>query len=437
MGVGLLILIIYNFLIIIFSIFLLPLYIFKVITNKKYKNTFKQRMGLIDNTKLINNQNKEKTIWFHAASIGEIMIAEKLIDIINEKNKEYNIILSTSTHSGKQLAEKKFNENIYITMLPYDLPWIIKGVLKKLSPDLVVIIEPDLWPDFIHYANKISESVIMINAWIGKKSIGEYLYLPGLLSDMLNKLDYISVRSNKEYENIKPYLNDLNKLEVINDLKFDLNKKEKDIKKESIHYKIINKYKKDNFIYIVAGSTHKGEEKILLNVYKKTKDTYPNVRLILAPRNINRVEDIIKIAKNKNLSYIKRSNYEKKSDLNVDLFLIDTMGELKDFYEVSYISFIGGTLIKKGGHNPLEAAIQKNLILFGPNYFNIKDSANLLIDNDIAYIVNSEKELLEKIKYLINNWDKTQKKANRAKKIIQEQKGSIGKTKKRILDFLV
>ena len=111
---GLLILITYNFLMIIFSTFLLPLYVFKVITNKKYKNTFKQRMGLIDNTKLINNQNKEKTIWFHAASIGEIMIAEKLIDIINEKNKEYNIILSTSTHSGKQLAEKKFNENIYM-----------------------------------------------------------------------------------------------------------------------------------------------------------------------------------------------------------------------------------------------------------------------------------------------------------------------------------
>lgn len=431
------ILTIYNFLIMIFSLFLLPIYILKVIKNKRNKETFKQRLGFIEKDRLINKLNNKKRIWFHAASIGEIMIVEKLINIIRENNQKYDIILSTSTHSGKQLAEKKFNDNIYITMLPFDLPWIIKNFLKRISPDLVVIIEPDLWPNFVHYANKFSESVVMINAWFGKKSIGEYLFIPGLLSNMLNKLDFISVKSEKEYENIKQYVNNLNKVDLINDLKFDLEQKEKNIKRNQIHYEIINKFKEDSFFYLVAGSTHEGEEKILLNIYKKLKNNYPNLRLILAPRNLNRIEEIIKLAKKNKFSYFKRSDYRKDSNLNKDLFIIDTMGELKDFYSLSYISFIGGTLINKGGHNPLEAALQKNLVLFGPNYFNIKDSASFLLDNDVAYVVKSEKELLEKMRFLINNWDVTKETAKKAEKIVKGQKGSIEKTKNIILDFLV
>ena len=431
------ILTIYNFLIMIFSLFLLPIYILKVIKNKRNKETFKQRLGFIEKDRLINKLNNKKRIWFHAASIGEIMIVEKLINIIRENNQKYDIILSTSTHSGKQLAEKKFNDNIYITMLPFDLPWIIKNFLKRISPDLVVIIEPDLWPNFVHYANKFSESVVMINAWFGKKSIGEYLFIPGLLSNMLNKLDFISVKSEKEYENIKQYVNNLNKVDLINDLKFDLEQKEKNIKRNQIHYEIINKFKEDSFFYLVAGSTHEGEEKILLNIYKKLKNNYPNLRLILAPRNLNRIEEIIKLAKKNKFSYFKRSDYRKDSNLNKDLFIIDTMGELKDFYSLSYISFIGGTLINKGGHNPLEAALQKNLVLFGPNYFNIKDSASFLLDNDVAYVVKSEKELLEKMRFLINNLDVTKETAKKAEKIVKGQKGSIEKTKNIILDFLV
>ncbi|MGM0410234.1 MAG: 3-deoxy-D-manno-octulosonic acid transferase [Bacillota bacterium] len=430
------ILIIYNFLIIIFSVFLLPIYIFKVIINKKYRDTFKQRMGFIEKNKLVNKTNNKKIIWFHAASVGEIMIAEKLINTINEKHKKYDIILSTSTHSGKLLAEKKFKNNIYITMLPFDLPWIIKRFLKKISPNLVIIIEPDLWPNFIHYANKYSESIMMINAWFGKKSIGEYLFIPGLLPNMLNKLDFISVKSEKEYENIKKYINNLNKVVQINDLKFDIGQKEKNKRKKTIHYEIINKLKENSFLYLVAGSTHEGEEKILINIYKKLKNNYPDLRLILAPRNLNRVEEIIKLAKKNNFSYFKRSDYSKNKNLNKDLFILDTMGELKDFYSVSFISFIGGTLIKKGGHNPLEAVLQKNVILFGPNYFNIKDSANFLIDNEVAFVVNSEKKLLKKIKFLIDNLDMTKDNAKKAAELIKQQKGSIKKTKKIILNFI-
>lgn len=428
------ILLIYNFLIIIISIFLLPFYILKLIKSKKYRKTFKQRLGLIDKTKFTKNK---KVLLFHAASIGEIMIAEKIINIIDKNNENYEIILSTSTHSGKDLAEKKFGANKYITMLPYDFPWTTKKFLKKISPNLVVIIEPDLWPNFVHYANRFSDSTILLNAWIGKKSIGEYLYIPGLLSNMLNKFDFISVKSEKEYENIKPYLNNLNKVEKINDLKFDLNQKEKNENRNQEHYKIINKLKDNKFFYLVAGSTHQGEEEIILNVYKKIKNKNPDFRIILAPRNLNRVEEIIELAKKYNLSYFRKSNFKEKADLNVDLFILDTMGELKDFYSVSYISFIGGTLIEKGGHNPLEAALKKNIVLFGPNYFNIKDSANFLIENKVAYLVKSERQLLNKLEFLINDWDKTKKTTERAKKIIKDQKGSIEKTIKRMLDFLV
>ena len=258
-------LIIYNILLILFSVFFLPIYIFKVIINKKYRKTFKQRLGLITNRKLINKSNKRKKICFHAASIGEIMIAEKIINILKENNQKIDVILSTSTHSGKKLAKRKFKNDVYITMLPFDFPWIISNFLEKISPDLVVIIEPDLWPNFIHYANKFSKSTILINAWIGKKSIGEYLYIPGLLSNMLNKLDFISVKSEKEYENIRPYINNLNKVERISDLKFDLAQKEKNRKIDQEHQKIINKLKNDSFFYLVDGSTHKSEEKILLS----------------------------------------------------------------------------------------------------------------------------------------------------------------------------
>ena len=112
------------------------------------------------------------------------------------------------------------------------------------------------------------------------------------------------------------------------------------------------------------------------------------------------------------------------------------MGELRDFYSVGFISFIGGTFIKKGGHNPLEAALQRNLVLFGPNYFNIKDSANFLIDNDVAFVVDSEKEFLEKTIFLISNWEMTKEKAKNAAKLVGEKKGSIKKIEKVISHFI-
>ncbi len=421
---------IYNVIIHFCFVLLIPFYLIKILFQSKYRHTAKERTGLFSQDLSAYNSD---FIWFHAASVGEVHIAKCLINELDKSGVAYKYIISTSTHSGRKIAREQIN-HASIFLLPFDLPWIISPLLKKIKPVLSIVVEPDLWPNFIKYARKYSKGVVMVNTWIGQKSIGQYRFIPGLLSEILKNIDVITLTSEEDLKNIKRF-SSLDRCKVTGNIKFDQAKL--DLKYEEVQL-LIKQFNisKDNYV-IIAGSTHSNEEEILINTYIKLRKEINELIMIIAPRDIERTDEIRDICKKYNLEVITRTNlidFDTKSSANI--IILDTLGELNKIYSIADIAFVGGTLIDKGGHNLLEPLAFGVPVLFGPYHYNFNSIAKLLIETKTGFEIKTEKELVKIIQNFYFNPEYFKTIKENANNIFNENSGATKKNIEIIKDFL-
>ena len=305
---------------------------------------------------------------------------------------------------------------------------MIKKFIKKLNPLVLIIEETEIWPNLIYQNFKLKIPVIYTNCIISEKSYKFYNLLPFIFRKILKKINIFFIQ-NKDTEK---YLIDFGinkgKIKYIGNIKFDikinLNKNAQKIKKRLYI---------DNRFIITGGSTRKGEEKILINVYNNLKMDYNKLFFILAPRHLDRINEIINLAKKFKLKYSLYSNPEP----GCNMLIVDKMGVLLDMYLISNISFIGGTLVPVGGHNPLEAVSFKKPILCGKYINNNKEAFLKIINNNGGFIVDGEKELQNKLKLLLNSKKKLLAMGNNAYKILKDNQGASQKIVKYLIDNYV
>ena len=411
---------IYGILSTIVFILILPFWLIAGCFKPKLITGFKEKCGFYDKVK--NKKQKTKSalnVLFYGISVGEVIAIENLIKKAREIFPDIKIILLTGTKTGQEIAHKKLGETCdFISYFPFDFPFCIENMVKKIKPDAVFIAETELWPNFANIMNKKNIPLYIINGRISDKTYKTYKKLSWIFAPILNKYTAIYPQSNQDKEKLVSIGANPKTTIVMGNLKFD-------IKKPDVSE--LNFERKQEHKLILAGSTHVGEDEMILEIFNDLKIVIPNLKLIIAPRHPERGINVYNLIKKTGFACSKRS--EKASFEQNEIILLDTMGELGKFYSVCDVAFIGGSFNKKGkgvgGHNPLEATIFNKPTVSGPSIHNFKDIYAILTSTDAGKIVKTKDELEQYLKKLLIDKDFYQKASQDCENVFEINKGAL------------
>jgi 3-deoxy-D-manno-octulosonic-acid transferase len=401
---------IYDLIFFIVGFFYLPYYLFK----KKSLKDFLVRFILPRDFYL------DRPLWIHAVSLGEVMAVRPLVRGLRELFPGRRIILTTITSTGKKIAESILpKEDTYY--LPLDLSFLMRSFISKINPSLLILLETELWPNLILSVKQKNIPIILVNGRISVLSFKGYMMVRWLLKPLLKRIDLFLVQTKLDEERFLKLGTDKTKIKITGNMKFDI-KDFADLKIDYTDYrKILGLGSKEKLL--VAGSTHPGEEKILIEVYTKLKNKFPLLNLLIAPRHPQRVIEIEKLAKEFGLNSIRISQVSSIINTYYSLLILDTIGQLMNYYALADIVFVGGSLVKIGGHNILEPALFKKPIIFGPYMFNFKDISEEFLRENAAIKVDNSEELYVKIEELLSEPKKAVLLGENAYNLIQKNKG--------------
>ena len=360
-----------------------PLIIFfRILKKKEDKKRYKEKFCFPSKKRINGN-----LIWFHGSSVGELLSILPLVQEL-EKNKSINqILITTSTLSSAQIFKKYNLKKTVHQFFPIDSIFFSYKFLNYWKPTIAIFIESEIWPSIFRVLNKKNIPLVLLNARITKKTFKKWKSVKEFSNSVFQNIS-IAYPQNEETLNYLKKLN-ISKIKKIGNLKFFNNQQSKFTKLDQTFLKNINHKK-----IWCASSTHPGEEIICVNAHINLKKKYKNLLTIIIPRHIHRVNKIVDEIKSLDLNVVLHSSRPKKLN-NTDIYLVDTYGETKKFYQATDIVFMGKSISRKGGQNPLEPANLGSAVLYGSNVDNFKDTYKLLNKLKVAYKVNGVKSLTQ------------------------------------------
>ncbi len=378
---------IYEGLGLIFVIFSPIIFLIRIILGKENPKRFLEKFCIYS-----KKLNFKKTIWLHGSSVGEILSVIPVIHGLEKNKKIKKILLSSSTTSSALIFSKyKFKKTTHI-YFPIDTNYFTNKFINYWKPKMAIFIDSEIWPNMLNNLEKSKIPIVLINARITKKSFERWMRFPSFAIKIFSKISLALPQNTETFNYLKTL--GVRKIKIAGNLKYFGQSKN-----------FIDKNIKRNFkkrLIFCAASTHYNEELFIGKLHKELKSKYKNLLTIIIPRHINRSNSIINELEGINLNIATRSLGQKVSK-STDIYIADTYGEASKFYKLSRITFLGGSLIKHGGQNPLEPARLGNYILHGPNIQNFKEVYKMLAELNISTKANSisnMKKIIErKIKY--------------------------------------
>ncbi len=398
-----------------------PYILFKMLTSKRFRAGLSQRLGCVPMRK-----GQGPCFWVHASSVGEVLTAKALVNEINGTFPGYDIVVTTFTDTGFSVAKKNFKEK-EIFYFPLDLSWIVKKVFNNIKPTCIILIELEIWPNFLITATQQGIPVVVMNGRISERSVKAYKALSFVSRNFARALtsphNLYCARTNADVESFHELGITDDRIPKTGTMKYDNISTQQD---ETITNRFVRLFNIENDCpVIVGGSTHEGEEAALLRVYKTLRQEISNLRLILAPRHIERTKDVAKLIKDMGLSCIQKTHLDKGGIPNNEaVILIDTVGDLAKIYPLASCVFVGKSLFANGGQNVMEPAGMGVPVVCGPNMHNFKEEMQLLLDSQAVKVVNDEQGLLNTIQDFLENPKAAKEMGQRAKKVIIENKGA-------------
>jgi 3-deoxy-D-manno-octulosonic-acid transferase len=424
--------IIYDIVFVFFAFFYLPYFLIK----KRYREGLGMRLGILP-TKIVEVLRNKNIIWIQAVSVGEVMAIKGIISALHTNFPSYKLLISTTTPTGNRVAHTIVKEIGHVIYFPLDLSLIIRRVVRRLNPHLVIIVETEIWPNLISSLYKRKIPVILLNGRISAHAFQGYRIVKIFLKKVLDKISLFCMQTETDALRIRSLGAKDENLVITGNMKFDIFPQEVRFQTPGL----------ETFLGLVsagqlfvAGSTHKGEEEIILRVYKEIQDEFPSLKLLLAPRHIDRAAEIEKLITKYGLTSIRASQIKTCSlrgeSAQSEILLLDTIGELKSIYKQATVVFIGGSLVKRGGHNILEPAIWSKVVLFGPYMFNFRDIIRPFLDNNAAFKVKDKEELKQVLRTLLNNPREREEIGIKAKRIVEERRGATERNIRLIREIL-
>ncbi len=394
-----------------------------------------ERMGRLSWQK-IEKLRGQKVIWFHAASVGEVKALSVILPQVRRNHPEYELVISTLTKTGNVDAEKTLKGQGMVFFVPVDLRRFVRRTIRRIKPVALILVETEFWPNLIREAKKSGCFVGLVNGRISERSLRKYLLVKSLFAETLRHLDLLCVQSEEYKQRMLLLGAEEGRIVITGNLKFDRllladGCQNADQIRKSLHIS------QDQRV-LVAGSTREGEEQILLLVFKRLKQQYPNLIFVLAPRHLNRLSQVEGILSAGGLESIRRTQLDEsaskhaqegESPLNhKSLILLDTMGELSKIYCLADVAFVGGSLVPVGGHNLLEPAIYGVPVLFGPYVDNFKEEAKILMESGGGIQVDNPEGLLRELTELLSDDERRKTLGQKAREAIERKTGVAKKT---------
>ena len=401
----------------------------------------RERFGLLDQE--LKTQDS-KLIWVHAVSVGEVMTAVPFIKEIRTRYPSLRIVLSTVTDTGRKVAGERLSGTADIVYLPFDLAWIFKRVLKKTRPVFFIAIETELWPNIFRTCRREGVPVIVCNGRLSDNSFRGYKRIRFFIRDVVRCVELFCMQERVYAERVKDLGAEEDRVRVIGNFKFDI--KPQDKLPEWAGY--------FDGTVILAGSTHEGEEELIVSVFRNLQNDFADLNLILAPRHPERFGKVEEMVKTKGLPYVRRSDlvhgssliahqsknnssghessamsYEpavKARRLSGYVIILDTIGELASAYGASDISIIGGSFVDRGGHNPLEPAFWGKPVVCGPHMENFPFMRDFYIGS--GAMKTDAEGLYEVLRELIRSPEKRKIMGERARSLYGEKAGAVNRT---------
>ena len=420
----------YNLLLLLASPFLLPFAVFKGLPYGDTLGSLKERMGFLPKG-AVETLKDSRVFWVHAVSVGEVRASQPLIRALKQNDPEAKIVLSCMTFTGNQIARDVVDADLVI-FFPFDLPSIVKRTLGRINPSVIVIIETEIWPNFIRCARERNIPLVLANGRISRKSFARYLLVRKVVAGLLKSFSVICVQDVVSARRIRKIGAPVDRIHVTGNMKFDLGVEPLD--QNSFAAKLGESGLLDKHFVWVAGSTRSGEAEQLIECHRRLQQNGLTSFMILAPRHPSRCSAVAELLKSAGVPFALRSEMGHTSDLSeqCQVLLVDTVGELKDFYAIAEVVFVGGSLVPKGGHNILEPSCLGKPVLFGPHMFNFQEISQLVLNAGGGYMVADARELRQLLEQLQHDSNLRQKMGQAGQQLISRNVGATQLTMTKI-----
>ncbi len=386
--------ILYNIILFFAAVMIAPYYLLKIIFAGKYRKSILQKLGGRQ-SKILSGLKKAPRVWIHTVSVGEVTAAAPIVASLKKKRPEVEIIFSTSTETGQDMAKKFVNDASAFIYFPLDIPAVVHKVIKMTLPDVFVPVETELWPNFLNACKQHGVKILMVNGRISPRSYRRYRMTGFLWKRVLNHLDYAGMISPIDARRINEIGMDSAKIKVMGNAKYD---GLASMVSPALQQEISRRCNVSaNEKFFIAGSTHPGEDEIVVNVYKRLLALYPDFKLILVPRHIERTHDVMGLLNQSGFDdVIKLSDIDNGRKRDKErIIVVDVIGELFKVYSLATLVYCGGSLVPKGGQNILEAAAWGKVIFYGPSMDDFSQEKTLLEEAGCGITVRDEEELYQ------------------------------------------
>ena len=421
---------IYNLLWPIGLIFFLPGYLVKMFRRGNYREKFGQRFAIYDR-QLVARLYWKKPIWLHAVSVGEVTIALKLAGASRELEPDLHCVLTTTTTTGFAFANRNAPEWIEVMYSPLDFWPIMRRAFASIRPRKIVLVEAEIWPNLVAEAHARKIPIALVNARLSPRSEKRFRMFRSFVAPTFRLLDRICVQNADDAAKWSELGVEKSRISQVGSIKYDPENVRVNPK---LARDVLTRLGVQNRTMIFGGSTHAGEEKILGEVFHALKRDFVDLLLVLAPRHTERTAEIKRELDGTGFHVALRSQ-PPAVDPFLDCLLIDSTGELRDWYGAATLVFVGKSLLARGGQNPAEAILAGKPVLFGPHMENFRALAEALVAQGGAMQVNSPTELRRAMAQLLENPDEREKMVGNARQTLETHRGATARTAKLIVDL--
>jgi 3-deoxy-D-manno-octulosonic-acid transferase len=401
----------------------LPGYFAKMIRRGGYREKFGQRVGIYDGA-LRNRLSNQRATWLHAVSVGEVNVALKLANALRVIEPDLRCVLTTTTTTGFALARKTAPPWIEVMYTPLDYWPIMRRAFSAIRPARIVLVEAEVWPNLVAAAHVRRIPVALVNARLSPRSERRYLRFRFFVAPTFRLLDSVCVPERRDVDRWTALGVPRNRIRVTGNIKFD-----PDVQTQShtVVSSVPDAFSPDSLV-LFGGSTHRGEEEILVRVFLRLREQFPSLRLFIAPRHVERLQEIRAQLCALPLRVRFASETVTDGEADSDCILLDTTGELQRWYGIATVVFMGKSLTAHGGQNPVEPIFAGKPVLFGPHMENFATLAKALVSNSAAIQVNDTDSLECTIAELLRDSHVRERLVQNARAALTEHQGATART---------
>jgi 3-deoxy-D-manno-octulosonic-acid transferase len=411
----------YSFLIILCTPVVLLYFAIRGLRDRAYLGRWHERFGFIP------TDDQRGGIWVHAASVGEFNAASPLIRALIKSYPEIPLTVTTLTPTGSDRVKRDLGDKVAHSYVPIDLPGSVSRFLKRLQPRMIIVMETEIWPNLYLQSKRLNIPLLMANARLSKRSVDRFAHLPVFVGKVLQTVAWIGAQSAADAERLAGCGANPKHIEMTGNLKFDLSVPASLAERASA---LRLSWGRERPV-LVAGSTHEADENVVIPSFAALLETLPDALLILVPRYPERFASATQLAKAAGLHTELRSQGETCSR-QAQCFVIDTIGELMNYYACADLAYVGGSMGEQGGHNALEPVALGKPVLMGPNMENAQEIANQLLMCNAARSVSNQQDFIQAAEEILSDGVLRDSMGLAGRDLLEKNKGALDLTLKAV-----